>query len=138
VDLLHGDRVEPALDDGPNGAETPGGVDEVEAAKALGVVVLRHGAGLLDVAEHLGRLHQANALEVHDSAAGLEEKAGLAAAGGQAGVRQALVLDGKVREHALGGGDLVHGVKIDATELLDIDGATILWVGEKPCESTLS
>lgn len=126
VDLGNGDGVEPSLDDVPDGAEAPGRVDEVELAEALGVVVLREGGGLLDVAEDLGGLGEADALQVHDGAARLEEDAGLAGAGGQAGVGETLVLDSKVGKHALGCCDLVHGIQIDLAKLLDVDRAAIL------------
>lgn len=126
VDLGDGDGVEPGLDDVPDGAEAPGRVDEVELAETLGVVVLREGRRLLDVAEDLGGLGETDALEVHNGAARLEEDAGLARAGGQARVGQTLVLDGQVGKHALGCCDLVHGSQVDLAKLLDVDGAAIL------------
>ena len=93
VDLLHRDGVEPCLYDAPDAAESPGGVDDVQPAQALGVVVLAEGADLFQVRVYLGDLGDADALQVGDGAAGLEEGTGLAAAGGEAGVRQLLVLD---------------------------------------------
>lgn len=45
VDLLDGDGVEPALDDAPDGGEAPGGVDDVQLAEALRVVVLGDDGG---------------------------------------------------------------------------------------------
>lgn len=126
MDLLGGDRVEPALDDGPDGGEAPGRIDEVHLAKTLGVVVLRNDGGLAHVGVDAGHLGDGDALEVHDGAAGLEEGADFAGAGGQTRVGHALVLDGEVGDHAFGGGDGVHGVEVDAAEGLDIDGAAIL------------
>jgi hypothetical protein len=126
MDLLHSDGVEEGLNHAEDGAETPRGVDEVEAAKALGVVVLGHSGGLLDVSVDGGDLGEADALEVHDCAAGFEEVAGLARAGGEAGVGYFFVLDGEVLEHALLGGDFVHGCEVALAELLDVDGAAIL------------
>lgn len=126
VNLLDGDGVEPALDGVPYTAEAPGGVDQVHLTQTLGVVVLRHGRCLLDVRVHLGNLGDTDALEVHDGAASLEELAGLARAGGQTRVGEALVLNGEVGQHALGRGDLVHRGQVDATHLLNIDRTTIL------------
>lgn len=126
VDLLNGDGVEPALDDTPNGGESPRGVDHVQLTQTLRVVVLGDGGGLTDVGVDGGDLGDGDTLEVHDGAAGLEEAAGLAGTGGQAGVGDQFVLDGKVLQHALGGGDFVHGSQVDATKGLDVDGATIL------------
>ncbi|ROW07387.1 hypothetical protein VMCG_03873 [Cytospora schulzeri] len=129
VDLLHGDGVDPALDGGPDGREAPGRVDDEELAEALRVVVLGHVGGLLQVAVDRGRLGQAHALEVHDGAARLEQVASLAGAGGQAGVGDALVLDGQVGQHALRGGDLVDGADVDVAELLDVDWSALLFAG---------
>lgn len=126
VDLLDGDGVQPALDNAPHGREAPGSVDEEQLAQTLGVVVLGDDRGLADVRVHLGNLGQGDALEVHDGAARLEEVAGLAGAGGQTGVSHALVFDGKVGKHAVGGRDLVHGVQVNAAEGLDVNGAAIL------------
>lgn len=128
VDLVNGDRVEEALDDGEDAAEAPGGVDDVQLAETLGVVVLRDLGGLADVAVDGGDAGDADALQVHDGAAGLEELAGLAGAGGQTGVGHLLVLGDEVLQHALGGGDLVHGIEVDLAQLLDVDGTAILWV----------
>jgi hypothetical protein len=127
VDLLDGDGIEPALDHAPDTAETPGGVDDVEPAQTLGVVVLAEVAGGADVAVDLAGLADADALEVHDGAAGLQQGAGFAAAGWQAWVGYALVLDGQVHEHAFLGRDLVHGCQVDATELLDVDWSAVLF-----------
>jgi hypothetical protein len=126
VDLLHGDGVQPSLDGAPGAAEAPGRVDQVHASEALRVVVLRHGGGLLDVGVDLRDLGNAHALQVHDCAARLKELAGFARGGGEAGVGEALVFDCQVGEHALGGGDLVHGRQVDAAHLLYVDRATIL------------
>ena len=112
VDLLDGDRVEEALDHAEDAAEAPGGVDEVQPAEALGVVVLAHCGGLLDVAVDGRDLGDADALQVHYCAAGFEEVAGLARAGGETRVRDLLVLDGEVLEHTLLGGDFVHGCQV--------------------------
>ena len=93
VNLLDSDGVEPSLDHVPDGAKAPGGVDQVQPAETLRVVVLAKTTGLLDITKNLGSLCKADALEVHDGTAGLEEGAGLAAARGEAGVGEALVLD---------------------------------------------
>jgi len=127
MDLVDGDGVQEALDDAEDGAEAPGRVDQVQLAEALGVVVLGHGGGLADVRVDGGHLGDADALEVHDGAARLEELAGLARAGRQAWVGYLLVLDGEVLQHALSGRDLVHGGQVDVAHLLDIDWAAILW-----------
>lgn len=126
VDLLDSNGVQPALDDAPNGGEAPGSVDQVQLTQALRVVVLRNGRSLTDVRVDRGDLGQGDALEIHDGAAGLEQASGLARAGGQARVGKAFVLDGKVRKHALAGGDLVHGVQVNATKGLDVDGTAVL------------
>ena len=89
-------------------------------------MVLADAGGLLDVAVDGGRFAEADAFQVHDAAAGLEQFAGLARAGGQAWVGEFLVLDHEVLKHALGRRDLVHGVQVDVAELLDVDGAAVL------------
>ena len=126
VDLGNGDGVEPALDDAPNGRETPRGVDHIQLAEALGVVVLGDNGGLLDIGVNLGNLADRDTLEVHDSAACLEEVAGLAGASGKTGIGDALVLDSKVGKHALSGSDLVHSVQVDTAKSLDVDRSAIL------------
>jgi hypothetical protein len=127
VNLGDGDRVEPALDDAPNGGEAPRSVDHVQLAQTLGVVVLGDDRGLLDVGVDLGDLADGNTLEIHDSAACLEEVASLAGASRKTGIGDALVLDSQVGKHALSGGDLVHGVQVDTAKSLDVDGSTILY-----------
>lgn len=129
MNLLHRHRIKPRLHDPPDGAEAPRSVDQIQTTEAFGVVVLAQDAGLLDIVEHLGRLGDADALEIHDGAARLEEDARLAGAGREAGVGDALVLDREVGQHALGRGDLVHGCEINVAELLDVDGPAILMVG---------
>ena len=126
VDLVDGDGVEETLDDAESAAEAPGGIDNVELAQTLGVVVLRDLGGLTDIAVDGGDAGDTNTLQIHNGAAGLEQLAGLAGAGGQTRVGQLLVLADEVLQHALTGGDLVHSVKVDLAELLDVDGAAIL------------
>lgn len=126
VDLLHGDGVEESLDDVEHAAETPGGIDQVQLAQALGVVVLRDGGSLTHVSVHGGDACDADAFQIHDAAAGLEQLAGLTRASGQPGVRELLILAHEVLQHALGGCDLVHGVEIDLAQLLNVDRASIL------------
>lgn len=126
VNLLDGDGIEPALDDAPDGREAPGGIDEEKLAQALGVVVLGDDGSLTNVGVDGWDLGQSYALEVHDGAASLQKMTGLAGTGGQTGIGDALVLDGKVGKHALGGGDFVHGSQINATKGLDVDGTAIL------------
>lgn len=126
VDLLDGDGVEPALDYTPDGGESPGSVDHVQLTQTLRVVVLGYGGGLTDVGVDGGDLGDGDTLEIHNGAAGLEEAASLAGTGGQTGVGDQFVLDSEVLQHALGGGDLVHGCQVDATKGLDVDGAAIL------------
>lgn len=126
MDLLDGDWVKVALDDAEDGAEAPWCVDDVQLAQTLWVVVLRDGGGHLDVAVDGWRLGDADALEVHDCAEGLDQVAGLARAGWETWVAGLFVLDGEVLEHALLAGDLVHGWEIDVAELLDVDWAAIL------------
>ena len=128
MNFRNGDRIQPPLDDGKNAAEAPGGVDQIEFPETLGVVVLADGGGLLDVAVDGGDFGDADAFEVHDCAAGFEEFAGFAGAGGEAGVGELFVLVYEVLEHAFRGGDFVHGVEVDAAQLLDIDGSTVLEV----------
>lgn len=73
LDLFDCDGVEPALDDGPDGGEDVGSVDDIELAHGLGVVVLTNVGGLLNVAGHLPELGDADVLEIHDGARGLYE-----------------------------------------------------------------
>ena len=89
-------------------------------------MVLRDGRGLLDVAVDGGGAGDAYPFQVHDGAAGLEEFAGFAGAGGQTGVGDFLVLDDEVLQHAIGGSDLVHGVQVDFTHLLDVHWSAVL------------
>ena len=126
MDLLDGDGVEEALDDVENAAETPGGVDQVQLAQSLGVVVLRDGGSLTNVSVDGGNAGDPDALQVHDCAAGLHQTAGLSRTGGQAGVRQLLVFADQVLQHAFASGDLVHGVEVDLAQLFDVDGTAIL------------
>lgn len=92
VDLVNGDGVEEGLDSAEHAAEAPGSIDQVELAQTLGIVVLGDIRGLLNVAVDGGDAGDADALQVHDCAAGLQQLAGLARAGGQAGVGQLLIL----------------------------------------------
>ncbi len=126
VNLLHGDGIKEALHDAEDGGEAPGRVDEVELAEAFRVVVLRDGGGLLDVAVHGADAAEADAFQVHDGAAGLEQGAGFAGAGGQARVGDLFVFDDEVLQHAFGRRDLVHGVEVDFAELFDIDWSAVL------------
>ena len=128
MNFRNGNRIQPPLDDGKNAAEAPGGVDQIEFPETLGVVVLADGGGLLDVAVDGGDFGDADAFEVHDRAAGFEQFTGFAGAGGEAGVGELFVLVYEVLEHAFRGGDFVHGVEIDAAQLLDVDGSTVLKV----------
>lgn len=127
VDLGHGHGVEEGLDGTESAAEAPGGIDEVQLSQTLGVVVLRDVGGLLDVSVDGGNAGDSDTLEIHDCAAGLEELAGLAGACGQTGVGQLLVLGDQVLQHTVGGGDVVHLVQVDLAQLLDVDGAAILF-----------
>ena len=113
VDLVHGHGVKEALDDTEDAAEAPGGVDEVQLTQTLRVVVLRDVRGLAHVAVHGGNAGDTDALQIHNRAAGLEQLAGLARAGGQPRVGHLLVLGDKVLQHALTGRDLVHGIEVD-------------------------
>lgn len=131
MDLGNSDGIQPALDDAPDGRESPRGVDQVELTQALGVVVLRDDGDLADVVVDRGDLGQCDALEIHDAAAGFKQGAGLARAGRETRVRDTLILDGQVREHALSGGDLVHGVQVNSTESLNVQRTAIL---ERMCE----
>ncbi len=126
VNLLHGDGIKEALDDAEDGGEAPGRVDEVELAEAFRVVVLRDGGGLLDVAVHGADAAEADAFQVHDGAAGLEQGAGFAGTCGQARVGDLFVFDDEVLQHAFGRRDLVHGVEVDFAELFDVDGSAVL------------
>ena len=136
VDLVHGHGVQEALDHVEHAAETPGGVDQVKLAQTLGVVVLGDGRRLLDVSVHGGDAGDTDALEVHDGAASLEQLTSLARASGQAGVGELLVLGHEVLQHALGGGDLVHSVKVDLAQLLDVDRSAILFQAQIVSVST--
>lgn len=126
VNLVDGDGVEETLDDAESAAEAPGGIDNVQLAQTLGVVVLGDLGSLANVSVDGGDAGDADTLQIHNGAAGLEQLAGLARAGGQTGVGQLLVLADEVLQHALTGGDLVHSVEVDLAELLDVDGAAIL------------
>lgn len=127
VDLADGNGVKEALDGAEDAAEAPWRVDQVKLAETLGVVVLRDVGGLLDVAVDGRHTGDAHALQVHDGATGLKQLAGLARASRQAGVGQLLILAHQVLQHAVGSGDLVHLVQVDLAQLLDVDGATILF-----------
>lgn len=126
VDLVNGDGVQEALDDIEDAAKAPGGVDEVQLAQSLRVVVLRDARSLLQVSVHGGDAGDPDALQVHDGAAGLHQTVGLSRAGGQTRVRQLLVFTHQVLQHAFASGDLVHGVEIDLAQFLDVDGSAIL------------
>lgn len=126
VDLGHSHRVQELLDHAKSAREAPGRVDDVQFAQSLGVVVLADGRGLLQVTVGAAHHADANTLEVHDGARSLEKVTGLARAGGQTGVGHLLVLYDKVRQHALVGGDLAHGVEVDLAELLDVERSAIL------------
>jgi hypothetical protein len=126
VDLCDGDGVEELLDHAEDGREAPGSVDQVQLAHALGVVVLRDGRCLLHVSVNAANVAETDTLKIHDGARGFEEVARLARAGGQTGVGDLLVLDDQVLQHAVLGGDLVHGGEVDLAELLDVEGTTVL------------
>jgi hypothetical protein len=126
VDLCDGDGVEELLDHAEDRREAPGSVDQVQLAHALRVVVLRDGRCLLHVSVNAANVAETDALEIHDGARGFEEVARLARAGGQTGVGNLLVLDNQVLQHAVLGGDLVHGGEVDLAELLDVKGAAVL------------
>lgn len=127
MDLFDSHGVQEALDGVESAAETPRGVDQVELAQTLGVVVLRDARGLTNIPIHRRDTCDTDALQVHDGAAGLEQLACLPRAGGQSGVSKLLVLSDEVLQHALGGGDFVHGVKIDLAQFLDVDRSSILF-----------
>lgn len=126
MDLLNGNGIQPTFDDAEDAAEAPGGVDQIQTAETLRVVVLRDGGGLLDVGVDGGDFGDANSFHVHDRAAGLEEVTGFARAGGQTGIGHLLVFDGEIVKHAFGGGDFVHGSQVDFAHLLNVYGSTIL------------
>lgn len=126
VDLLHSDGVQEALDDTEDAAESPGGIDQVQLAQPLRVVVLRDSGRLADIAVDGRHVGDADSLQVHDRAAGLQQLASLARASGQTGVSQLLVFADEVLQHALAGGDLVHRIEVNLAQLLDIDGSSIL------------
>ena len=128
MDLLDGDRIQPALDNAEDGGESPWGVDEVHLAQSFWVVVLGHGGRLTDVGVHGGYLSNSNSLHIHDCATCFKEAACLSRAGWETWIADFLVFDGEVLQHALGGGDLVHGGQIDFAHLLNVDGASILSV----------
>ena len=75
MDLLDGNRIQPAFDNREDGGEAPGCIDKVETAQALRVVILRHGGCLPDVAVDGGDFADAYAFEIHYRAAGFEELA---------------------------------------------------------------
>lgn len=126
MDLADSDGVKETLDNTEDGAEAPGGVDDVELTQALGVVVLGDLGGLTDVAVDGGDAGNTDTLHIHDCAAGLEELAGLARAGGETGVGHLLILGDEVLQHTLAGGDLVHLVEVDLAQLLNVKGTAIL------------
>jgi hypothetical protein len=130
VDLGAGDGVEELLDDAEDAGEAPGRVDDVHLTQTLRVVVLAdlgHGA---KVAVDGAGLADADALQVHDCARGLEEVAGFAGAGGEAGVGHLFVFADEVLNHAFLRGDLSEGGEVDIAELLDVEWAAILLVSE--------
>lgn len=108
MDLAHSNRIKKPLDDAEHAAETPGRVDDIQFPQALGVVVLGDARRGLDVRVVVRGGRDAQALEVHDRAAGLEEVVVFTAAGGEAGVCYFFVLDDEVREHAFGCCDFVE------------------------------
>lgn len=109
MNLLHRNGIQPSLNEAKHSRESPRRVDDVQLAKTLWVVVLGDARGALDVAVSLGGLGKANAFEIEDGAAGLNQVAGLAGAGWEARVGELLVFDGEVLEHAVFGGECVHG-----------------------------
>jgi len=133
VDLGDGDGVKELLDDAEDAAEAPWCVDEVQLAETLWVVVLRNTGRLSDIAVDGRDVGQTDALKVHDCAASLEEVARFARAGGQTWVRDLLVLNDEVLEHALFRGDLVHGVQINLAKLLDVERTSILEIMVSIC-----
>ncbi len=130
VNFLHRHRIEEALDHTEHRREAPRRVDQVQLAQTLGVVVLRDGRGLLDVAVDGTDFADAHALEVHDRAAGFEQGAGFARAAGEAGVGDFFVFHDQVLQHAFGRRDFVHGGQIDLAELFDVDGSSVLGEGQ--------
>lgn len=126
MDLVDSDGVEEALDNVEGGAESPGRVDQVQLTQTLGVVVLRDVGGLFHVSVDGGDVGDADALEVHDCAAGFHQAAGLTRAGGETGVGELFVFADQVLQHPLGGGDLVHGIEVNLAQLFDVDGTAIL------------
>jgi hypothetical protein len=133
VDLGAGDGVEELLDHAEDTREAPGGVDDVHLTETLGVVVLADGRDSLQVAVDGGGLGNADALEVHDCAGGLEQVARLAGTCRQTRVGHLLVLADEVLNHTLLAGDLLEGGEVDLAELLNVEGAAILQDSDQQC-----
>lgn len=93
LDLLNGDRVKPALDDGPDSGEDVGRVDNVELAHRFWVVVLPNVGSLLDVTGNFPELGDTDVLEVHDGARRLNKMTFVGSAHRQPLALELLVLD---------------------------------------------
>jgi hypothetical protein len=92
LDLADRDLVEPGLDDGPDGAERPGRVDDVELAHDLRVAVLADLGRLEDVVLDAVKIGQGHALQVQDRAERLYRVPHRARRRGHACARRPLVL----------------------------------------------
>lgn len=125
LDLVDGDGVEPALDDGPDSGEDVGRVDDVELAHRLRVVVLTDVGGLLNVSGDLPELRDTDVLKVHDGAGSLDELLLVSGADGKTFSLELFVLDDELLDLTFWSGDLVKSLEIELAELLNVDRTTV-------------
>lgn len=92
----------------------------------LGIVVLADVAGLLNVGRDLPKLADADILEVHNCATSLYKLAPLVGAHWQSFSLELFVLDHKLLQLTFGCSDLVQSLDVELTELLNVEGSTVL------------
>jgi hypothetical protein len=126
VDLLHGDGVEPPLDERPNGTETPRRVDDVELAHALGVPVLPDRARGVDVILDLVERAERHVVQVQDGARRPDGVAHRRGRRGQAVREEPLVLVNELLEHAVLRRDAVERLDVELAQLLDVHRPPVL------------
>ena len=126
IDL--GDRhlVQPGLDNRPHGRKRPGCINDVKLAHALWVAILPDTGRLKDVILDADKRGNADALEVHDGARGLDGVPNRLGARGQTLGEEFFVLKDEPAELAVLGRDQVECGDVDFAETLDVDGSTVL------------
>ena len=126
LDLAYGDFVEPGLDDGPDGAERPGRVDDVELAHDLRVAVLADRGRLEDVVLDAVKIGQRHALQVQDRAERLDGVPDRAPGRGHALARGPLVLADQPVQQPLLRRDRVQRLDVQLSELLNVNRSSVL------------